>query len=207
MVATMVGEPHLRSKHPSRALHHAGQQPCSVLLVLKEGPAQGGKKDQALQAQLCAVGPLVGTAPREEVKKGLGYALVTQHVPAVGHHDCALLIRRLVGDSAHEVKAKAIARQLQYLLQQPPFFVLVSDVDCAGVHLLQRLDPYGENCGQRIIAEAQCSAPKSGHGRAYGGLHVCGEICVDLQAQDPMQRGVLQELAYALADVLVLWAL
>mmetsp|Transcript_38866 Transcript_38866/g.88385 ORF Transcript_38866/g.88385 Transcript_38866/m.88385 type:complete len:249 (-) Transcript_38866:397-1143(-) len=207
VVTSVVLQPHFGGEDTCRALHHARQEPCSILLLLEEGPPQGREEHQALQAELCAVRPLVGTTPGEEVEEGLHYALIPQHVPTVRHHDSALLVGRLVGDGAHEVEGEAIADELQNLLHEPALLVLVGDVYLPAVHLSQRLNADGKDVRQGGVPEAERRPPEPGHRRPYGGLHVRGEIRVDLQPHDPVQGRGLQELTHVLGHVLELRAL
>mmetsp|Transcript_23717 Transcript_23717/g.70597 ORF Transcript_23717/g.70597 Transcript_23717/m.70597 type:complete len:373 (+) Transcript_23717:684-1802(+) len=204
VVAVVVLQTHLGREHSCGALHHAGQQPGPVLLLLEERPTEGGEQHQALQAQLRALRPVGAATPGEEVKEQLGDPLVAEHVPAVGHHDRALLVRGFVWDGPHEVKGEAVARQLQDLLHEPALLRLVRDVDLPGGDLLQCLDGDGEDRGQRRVPEAQGRPPEAGHGGTDRRLHVCGQVRVDLEPKDPMQRRGLQELADPLRDILVL---
>mmetsp|Transcript_23722 Transcript_23722/g.67590 ORF Transcript_23722/g.67590 Transcript_23722/m.67590 type:complete len:502 (+) Transcript_23722:1778-3283(+) len=207
VVAIVVLQPHLGSKQARGSLHHAGQQCVAVLLLLEEGAPQGGQHHQGHQGQLGALGKLRAAAPGVEVEEQLRDALVPEHVPAVGHHDGALLIRRLVRDRAHEVEGQAVARQLQDLLHQPPLVVLVRNSNGAAHELLQGLERYGEDGRQRCVPEAQRRAAEARHREAHGRLHVSGEVRVNLQAEDPVQRRGLQKLTDPVCHVLVLRSL
>mmetsp|Transcript_102716 Transcript_102716/g.290821 ORF Transcript_102716/g.290821 Transcript_102716/m.290821 type:complete len:203 (-) Transcript_102716:613-1221(-) len=155
VVAPVVLESHLRCKHSGRALHHVPQQPCAVLFLLKERPAQSGEEDEALQAALRAVGPLVLAASGEEVEEQLRDPVLPEHVPTVWHHHGALLVGGLVRDGAHEVEGQAVAGQLEDLLHQALLLGLLRDVDLPAGHLLQRLYRDREDCRQGGVAEAQ----------------------------------------------------
>mmetsp|Transcript_37224 Transcript_37224/g.88905 ORF Transcript_37224/g.88905 Transcript_37224/m.88905 type:complete len:344 (+) Transcript_37224:1823-2854(+) len=165
VVAIVVLQTHLGGQDGCRALHHAGQQPRSIFFLLKEGTPKSCKQNQELQAELSALCPLIGAAPGEHVEEQLGDAIVPQHVPAVGDHDRALLVRRIIGDGAHEVEGQAIAGEVQHLLCQPPLVTLIRHVDGAGAQLLQRLDGDGEDRRQRGVPEAEGSPPVPAHGR------------------------------------------